>query len=210
MKNIKYVLLSGAFLMSTNTLSTELSHYDTSTQILRIPSLVVKGMETYNGMDKKYKNTTLLLNPDGTWKVIDLEATPSFYPKIEKLTGHWVGQSASFPGWESVGLCLSVSGDVGVGWQRIGGYEISLMQHEDKLTGVVIGSVSCRLPAIGKLTGRLTNKALSFTIEFNGQEYIKFEGKVSGDFSRIDGTVKYIETGTRYYGDEEGLSLSLN
>ncbi|MCK5870954.1 MAG: hypothetical protein KAG45_10070, partial [Methyloprofundus sp.] len=92
----------------------------------------------------------------------------------------------------------------------VGHYRISLMQHGDKLIGIVAGLEPCSADTIGKLTGKITGNEVSFSIEFNGKEYVEFKGNVSDDFSKIEGSIEYKESGTSYTGEKEDLSLSLN
>ncbi len=202
MKKIGAVLFGSTLLVSMKVFSIESSDYNTSTQILTIPSLAVKSQE--NGLDvaRKYGDTTLFLNPDGTWKIMALDTSPSlFHLEQKKLAGYWIGESLTYPGE----VCSH-----GAEFPRIGHYKISLMQNGDQLIGIVVGSPPCSISRVGNLVGKVTGEKVWFSIEFNGEEFIEFEGNTSHDLHKIEGSIVYKKPNTSYTGEKDSLSLSLH
>ena len=204
MKKSAISLLTTILLISTTASSIEPSHYDTSTHVLSIPNLVIKDNKGNDNPPKIYEETKLLLNLDGTWKALNLDANPHYLDLYQQIEGYWEGRSSGYLG----DFCFNPAPDSHF---RIRHYRISLITNGTNIHGIVAGSGSCTTDTIGTLIGEITDqKKISFSIEFDGKEYIEFKGKISDNFSKIEGSIEYKESGTSYTGEKEDLSLSLN
>ena len=112
-----------------------------------------------------YKEKKLLLNLDGTWKALNLDANPHYLDLYQKIEGYWEGNSSGYFG----DICLTPRPDSSL---RIRHYRISLIASRPgaDIHGTVAGSGSCNLETIGTLVGEITDQGVFFSIEFEGKE----------------------------------------
>ncbi len=185
------LILLGVF-RSMIVFAIEPSNYHISSQILSIPNLVVKD----KGL---YKDTKLLLNLEGSWKILDLDPNPTLETQLN-LTGHWGGQIDRFPG----DICFNPHPE---DWWDLGYFDISLIQNKNVLTGAIIGNAPCAMGVDGKLIGTINDRTISFTMVFSNGDEIKFKGKIFNDFGSIEGIATYNKP---IYGDDNWDWLSLS